>query len=257
MDWDSLAPQVRKAIESQAGPILDVELVADGFNSEIAAVVHTDGDAAVFVKGLRCDHPRAWTQHKEAIVNPHVVLVAPRLLWQIESSGWSLLGFEYVEGRRADYSPGSPDLALITDTLRRLGQVSCPDLPLKRAESRWSHYCDVPQLLEGGALLHTDWNPANVLINHTAHLVDWAWPTYGAPWIDPACWVVWLVTEGHTPAHAERWAAQTPAWASAPAAGMDAFALAQARMWADIADDDPWARRIADAAQQWATHRRS
>ncbi|MFD1535587.1 hypothetical protein [Nonomuraea guangzhouensis] len=34
----------------------------------------------------------------------------------------------------------------------------------------------------------TDYNPLNMLIAEgRALLIDWAWPTRGAGWIDPAC----------------------------------------------------------------------
>jgi hypothetical protein len=258
--WESLTPRTLDAIEAQMGTILGVEMLTGGFNSEITAIIRTTAGDRVFVKGLRCDHPRVWTQDREALVNPHVTPIAPRLRWHIEAGGWNLLGFDHIDARPADYSPGSTDLATITDTLCRLGHLHCPGgLPLKRAESRWAHYSDTPELFAGDALLHTDWNPTNVLVGDTAHLVDWAWPTYGAAWIDPACWVVWLVAEGHTPTEAESVVADVPAWAAAPTAGLDAIAGAQARMWRDIANDDPdpWTTRIADAAATWADHRHS
>ncbi len=53
--------------------------------------------------------------------------------------------------------------------------------------------------------------PGNVLIASDARLVDWAWPTRAAPWIDPACWIVWLIASGHNPADAETSAASVPA----------------------------------------------
>jgi len=75
---------------------------------------------------------------------------------------------------------------------------------VKLAEKRWGGYVDTDHeraLLRGEALLHTDYNPANVLITGSmAYLIDWAWPTRGAAWIDPACLVVRLIAAGNTPA---------------------------------------------------------
>ncbi|MGH3985530.1 MAG: hypothetical protein ACRDST_23320 [Pseudonocardiaceae bacterium] len=73
--------------------------------------------------------------------------------------------------------------------MSRLGQIQAPDLPLRRLQDRWAALADDPalELLAGDHLLHTDLNPHNILIGEHAHLVDWAWPTLGAPWIDPAC----------------------------------------------------------------------
>lgn len=255
--WDSLTPHALEAVEAHTGTILGVETLTDGFNSEITAIVQTANEGRLFVKGLRSDHPRVWTQDREAIVNPHVTPIAPRLRWQVDAGGWNLLGFDHLEARTADYTPGSPDLVKVIDALCHLGRLRCDGLPIKRAEDRWSAYSDTPSLFAGEALLHTDWNPTNVLVDDTAHLVDWAWPTYGAAWIDPACWVVWLVTEGHTPSGAEDLVTSIPAWTAAPHAGLDAFAAAQARMWRDIADDSPgpWSDNIATAAEAWNGHR--
>jgi hypothetical protein len=61
------------------------------------------------------------------MINPHVLPVSARLRWHIEDvAGWNLLGFDYVAGRHADYTPGSPDLAKVIATIRRLGQIHCP-----------------------------------------------------------------------------------------------------------------------------------
>jgi hypothetical protein len=110
-------------------------------------------------------------------------------------------------------------------------------------------------------VLHTDWTPDNVLVvDRTARVVDWAWPTRGAAWIDAACWTVWLVSAGHSPATAEQWAAKTLSWATAPARALDVFANAQQRLWHGIAQDSPdvlWKQSLADAAHQWTAYRRA
>ncbi|MGA5816548.1 hypothetical protein ACPC54_01600 [Kitasatospora sp. NPDC094028] len=66
--------------------------------------------------------------------------------------------------------------------------------------------------------------------------------------------MVWLIAAGgHSPAEAEAWAARVPAWRSGDPATVDAFARAQARMWAGIAGDGPdaWTARLWRAAQRW------
>lgn len=248
---------VLAAIAQISGPVLKTEPVGSGFNSEIAARIHTDS-GTVFVKGLRADHPRVWTQQREADINPHVQGIAPRLLWRLQPAGWDLLGFEAVEGRHADYTPGSPDVAAVAATLRRLGGVPCPDLPLKTMPDRMASYSDTPGLFAGERLLHTDWNSTNVLIRDgAALLVDWAWASRGAGWIDPALWVIWLIAGGHTAAEAEAQASTLPAWNEAPGVAVDAFAAASARLWQEIAgaDPDPWTQRMEAAAEAWARHR--
>ncbi|MEU7200233.1 aminoglycoside phosphotransferase [Streptomyces sp. NPDC045470] len=248
---------VLAAIAEATGPVLKAEPLTSGFNSEIAARIHTE-HGLVFVKGLRADHPRVWTQQREADINPHVQGIAPRLLWRLQPIGWDLLGFEYADGHHADYAPGSPDVPLVAATLRRLGQVPCPDLPIKTMPDRMTAYTGHPELFAGDALLHTDWNNTNVLVDHDrVCLVDWAWASRGAGWIDPALWTIWLIAGGHMPDQAERWVADVPAWTAAPREAVDAFSQASARLWQEIARQSPnaWTQRMEAAATAWERHR--
>ena len=196
------------------------------------------------------------------MINPCVLPVAPRLRWQTEGAGWNLLTFNYVPGtRHANYAPRSADLPAVVRALNRLQQIPCPDLPVKRAEQRWAAYLDdnaARDLLAGQTLLHTDFNPLNVLIrDETAWIIDWAWPTRGAAFIDPACLLLRLMLDGHTAPQAESWAAQCDSWATASDKAIDAYALACARLYAEIAHENPqpWKQRFPAAAHEWARHR--
>ncbi|MFI9047285.1 aminoglycoside phosphotransferase [Streptomyces sp. NPDC053427] len=248
---------VLAVIEARTGPVLKAEPVSGGLNSEIAARVHTS-TGTVFIKGLRQDHRRVWTQKREADINPHVRDLAPALLWRAEDAGWDLIAFEDIQGRHADYAPGSPHIPLVADTMTRLSAVQAPDIALRDMPDRMKDHTDTPELFAGNTLLHTDWFPTNVLITGgRAVLVDWAWASRGAPWIDPALWVVWLVKSGHTPAQADQWAARVPAWRTAPAEGVNAFAAATVSVWEQITDGDPepWTLDMLMAARRWAAHR--
>ncbi|MGW3993239.1 hypothetical protein ACWEF6_07095 [Amycolatopsis sp. NPDC004772] len=258
-DRVTLPPAVRAAVEAEVGEIRRVEPVTSGLNSTFAAVLHT-AHTAVFVKGTHSDHPRARGQHREATIAPHLTGVAPHLHWHLDVAGWDLLAFDYVPGRAADLSPRSRDLAAVADTLARLGELETPDLPLPRIEQRWSGLADAADLalLAGEHLLHTDPNPNNILVDgDRAWLVDWAWPTLGASWIDPACAALWLIAEGHTPTEAEAWARTLAAWDDVPPDGLAAFVNINARLWAQIADEDPqpWKLALRDAASRWQSHR--
>ncbi|MEV0379825.1 hypothetical protein [Nonomuraea sp. NPDC050643] len=265
IDWDDLPEQTRAAVEKHTGTVLDARTVAEGLNSAVALLLSTDtGD--VFVKGLRRDYPRQWTQDMEWMIGKHLGGVAPRTLWRTEDDPeWDLLGFEAVASRHATYQPGSSDLALLLTTMRILGTIACPQVPMKTAENRWKPYMATPDdagLLVGDRLLHTDYNPLNVLIaedGRGALLIDWAWPTRGAGWIDPACLIVRLIADGHTARQAEHVVASLPAWQGAPAEAVNAFADASTRLWQEIADRDPvsWTGRMAEAAHEWADHRRT
>ncbi|HEY3472067.1 MAG TPA: aminoglycoside phosphotransferase [Amycolatopsis sp.] len=222
-------------------------------------MLHTD-DTTVFVKAMPDDHPRIRGHQREAAIASHTGEVAPRLHWQLETGGWNLLAFDHVPGRAADLSPGSPDLTSLATSLAQLGEFPRPAMPLPRIEQRWNGLADDTDLalLTGEHLLHTDLNPNNILIsNDRAWLVDWAWPTLGAAWIDPACASLWLIAEGHTPV-AEAWAQRLLARSHASPAGLDAFVAVNARLWARIADEDPqpWKLALRDAAARWQSHRR-
>ncbi|MBB5153699.1 aminoglycoside phosphotransferase [Saccharopolyspora phatthalungensis] len=263
VDWQDLPPHVRDVVETNTGPVRSARTVSAGKNSPVALLLDT-ADGRVFVKGLHADHPGVVTQAREAVITKYVTAVSPRLLWRTEVDGWDLIGIEYVEGRHADYRPDSPDLPAVVDVIQRLGAVECPDLPeLKRPAHRWGAYVDDPaelELLTGSTLLHTDYNPLNVIIDRAgrAHLIDWAWPTRGAAFIDPCVLVYRLISEGHSITGAEKWVAGTPAWASASAEAVDVFARANARVWEQIAADDPspWKQRMAAVTREWSESRR-
>lgn len=255
--WHELPGTVRRAVESEAGTVRTVKPVSAGLNCGVAALLCTSV-GRVFVKGMRSDRPGVAAQRREAEINPHVTPIAPRLLWQVDLDGWDILGFEHLDGRHANFAPGSADLPKIADTLTWLSRMDASELPLKRLEDRWAGLADdsALALLAGEHLLHTDLNPHNILIGDTARIVDWAWPTLGAGWIDPACAALWLIAEGHTPAAAERWARRVPSFAAASPRGIDAFTTVSRRLWKQIAHDvpQPWKRRLHAAAQAWAEH---
>jgi hypothetical protein len=247
---------VRGLIEAEIGSFDVVKHVSDGLNSEVSIIVRA-GDDITFVKGRQADHPWVWTQQREREINPAVRSISPRMKWSACNSQWDLNGFEYIPGRHADYSPESADLPKVVRTLQQLQEIPCPDADVKLAEHRWRHFTETPELLVGHSLLHTEWTPGNVLVSDRAYLVDWAWPTRGAAWIDPACWVVRLIASGHSPSSADYWATKIPSWQSAPASSLDEFARIQSRMWADIAEEssEPWTKSVAAASLLWSSHR--
>jgi hypothetical protein len=247
---------VRELIEKEIGSFHVIKNVSDGLNSEVSVIVGA-GDDVTFIKGRKADHPRAWTQERERAINPSVRHISPYLKWSARDDAWDLNGFEYVPGRHSDYSPGSADLPKVVSLLQQLQEIPCPDVELKQADQRWATYTEAPELFAGTSLLHTEWTPGNVLVSDRAYLVDWAWPTKGAAWIDPACWVVWLIASGHSPHSAQYWAAQIPCWQHSPPGSLDEFARVQARMWAGIAAEssEQWTKALAEASRLWSVHR--
>ncbi|MBC7269379.1 MAG: phosphotransferase [Streptomyces sp.] len=261
IDFSDLPADVQGEVLARTGPLLKVETVASGFNSAIAARLTTE-QGGLFVKALPVDHPGAWTQAREAVVSPCVSGISPRVLWRIEADGWDLLAFDALNGRHADYAPGSDDLPLVAATLERLSGLRAPDgVELKEAAHRLRKYAPAAVLsyFTGDALCHTDPNPANVMVDQgQAWLVDWAWATRGATWLDAGYWVVWLIAEGgHTSESAEQWASRIPAFREAPEAGLNAFAAANESVWAEIAEEssNPWTHSVHTAAKAWAAYR--
>jgi hypothetical protein len=251
----------RWGVEAITGPIRRSESVVAGFSSNLAEILET-ATGQVFVKGMHTDDPEVWSQRREAVLARYVAPIGPRLRWHFVDDGWDLLGFDYVPGTFADYRIDS-DLAATAATMTALGALRCPPRSeLKDAVARWGAYLPDPadrRLLAGDALLHTDWNYSNVIVtaSGTARLVDWPWATRGAAWIDPGCWIVWLILAGRAPAEAERWAAHVPCWLTATARELTVFSTALAAEWSATAARRPnvWTQSLRDAACQWARYR--
>lgn len=266
MQWDELPDSLREAIGERTGPIISVRTVSDGQNSSLAAVVETR-DGRVFVKGLKSDHRTVVTQAREAAVAPLLKGIAPELLWSFDDDagvGWHVNAFEYIEGRAADYSPRSPDIDLVLGHLEALSAIEIPGGPPfkpmpRRFKTYVRNYPSDAEVFGGSTLAHTDWIPTNILVSDgQAWLIDWAWATPGADWIDPAFWLLRLMAGGHTANEAESIVATLPAYANADPAHVDLFARANVRLWDEIVQAHPateWSRKLADASREWACHR--
>lgn len=263
--WDELPSSLKDAIEARTGRITSVRIATAGQNSPLAAIIET-ADGKVFTKGMPSSHRRVITQAREAAIAPFVSDISPALLWHFDEAGWDVLGYEYAPGRHADYTPGSPDLDRLVQLMGALSEIKVPDAPgpLKRAEDRWKPYVDNPasaSVFAGPVLTHSDWTPDNVLVaEDRAWLIDWAWPTLGAAWTDPACWVLRLMASGgHTAHQAEQQASRLPAFRAADPAHIDLFAYANVRLWDEIAQSSTsdWTVTMAQAAKSWATYRQA
>ena len=85
-------------------------------------------------------------------------------------------------------------------------------------------------LLDGDALLHTDFNPLNILLGPArTWIIDWAWPTRGAAFIDAACFLIRAMAAGHRASQAEALAAPYQAGSMPRPAAIGVFALASTR----------------------------
>ncbi|MFI9584854.1 aminoglycoside phosphotransferase [Streptomyces sp. NPDC052236] len=251
--FEQLPADVRRAVTDKTGAVHQTVTVQGGMNSGIASVLKTES-GSVFVKGIPADHPQVGAQRREAAIAPHLPASCPRLYWHLELDGWSLLGYEVVDGRHADYTPGSPDLPLVEASLTELQGITAPaDIEIKDAVDRWAGYAPPGALqhFSGNSLLHTDFAPDNVLIvDERARLVDWAWPTRGAAWIDPGALALRLMDAGHPGESAVAFAGRFPSWRNAEPEVLAAFGAATAALWREIAagDGTPWKRGMAKQA---------
>ncbi|MFH9554677.1 hypothetical protein [Streptomyces sp. NPDC017435] len=149
----------------------------------------------------------------------------------------------------------SRDLVLVLHALQELHSVTVPaGVDLKTAPQRWADYTMSTEdagLFAGEILLHTDFAADNVLIDgERARIIDWAWPTRGAAFIDPFVLAVRMMEAGQTADDAITWVSRLPAWREAPAEAVEAFAAPTTHMWGDIAqaDPQPWKTNVAQCA---------
>ncbi|GAB2801603.1 protein kinase family protein [Streptomyces daliensis] len=248
-------------IHPHTGDVTETRPAERSFSSDLTALVECE-KGPFFVKAMR-NRPggRRNSLAREKLINPAVHPVSPALLWSAEDDDWLALGFEVVHGRRADFTPDSTDLPVVTDALDRIGRLPLPDVAQDWAENRWDRFLSEreTELLRGDSLIHADTNPSNFVIGEShVWVVDWAWPTRGAAFISPACLAEQLIASGHTAAGAEAWAAQCEGWADADPAAIDAFAVATWRMnkWrADRSPEESWLGAMVEAARTWAEHR--
>lgn len=288
-EWDALPEGIRNAVEQQCGgQVIKAETPKMGCSSEFSAALHLP-HGPVFCKGIRVTAPNVWMHRNEAVVNRTLPCdLAPRLLWEAEADGWLMLGFEHAPGRHPDLSPCSADLASVAEAVTALGRLTPSAVPDRSIAARWAglpvwqQYADNPpgdldpwerenlprlveleagayEQLDGGALLHTDLQPGNLLVDDgTVTIIDWAWASRGAAWIDPAFMVIRLMAAGHTPESAESWARRIPAWRTAPPAGVTAFAATVLGLWGHKTRSTsarPHSAALTDVARDWARHR--
>jgi hypothetical protein len=224
LGWEDLPRPVRDAVAGQVGDVTGAESASKGSASDVATTLITAA-GRMFLKASRLTDSDD-VRRIEARVQPHLPPVAPRLLFHTETGGWLALVYEHVSGRPANLAPGSADLPAIARTLTELSRTLRPTLPVLPVELRWKPFAepDALALLSGNTLLHMDLTAENILIGDQVRIVDWAWPSRGAAWLDTAAWVVRLIQAGHAPAAAESWARRVPAWSTASTSALQTHA---------------------------------
>jgi hypothetical protein len=235
IDWAGLPAASRAAVEASTGPVLAAEPIADGLTCAVAARLVT-GAGKFFVKGVPVEDGRGReAQRWELAVNPQVCPASPVLRWQLLVGGWDLLVFDHVDGEHADLSRPS-DRGLVAEALRSVqGLVAPTGVPSFAGRFADVLTADQLALLCGNALLHTDTNPHNLLVEAgRAWLVDWAMPAAGPDWADAAYTAVRLMEASVPAREALAWAGQFPSWRAADPAAVEAFVLGTCRQWESV-----------------------
>ena len=100
--WDDLPPAVQSWIEVRLdGRVMSASSAGGGFTWGFASVLHSDRSTA-FVKAAPPENPViAASYRREAEIVPLLPAAAgaPEVLWHGEVAGWTVVGFEAVEGR--------------------------------------------------------------------------------------------------------------------------------------------------------------
>ncbi|GAA2712078.1 phosphotransferase [Micromonospora olivasterospora] len=252
-DWTALPEAVTAEIAERVGGAFEVAPAASGDHAEIASTV-TGPDARVFVKAASAG-PGAQSLRYELSATRAVDRHPPAVLWHFERDGWLVVGTEHLDGPHPDLSPGSPDLELLAVTLKELQETPAQGGPWFTPEGRvgFGH-----PAMDGRMLVHSDLNPTNLIVTQAAlRIVDWAWATKAASWVELALLVQWLIGSGHTPEQAERWLAQFPAWDAVGREVLDDFAAKNAAKWLAKSrqSTEAWVHDLAAWAGEWAAHR--
>lgn len=261
-DWTDLPDELRAEIEAKAGPIESIDPAPTGNHADIASTLHGP-EGPTFVKAARKladrDGPEVMSLRREAAVNPYVSEFAPRLRFQAEVGEWIVLGFEHVSGRRADFAPGSPDLAILAKTIQAIQATPCPDMVRMVVERRWQSVGKDVSPIAGSALLHTDLNEDNLIITPDGHafVVDWAFVSRGRAWVELGLLIPWLLKAGHSPREADKWVSQFDSWAGAEPSHIDLFSKVFAEKWRTNSETNPaaWVTEHATLTKQWADYR--
>jgi Phosphotransferase enzyme family len=253
-EWAALPESVRVGITERAGGT-DVVPAQTGDHTEFAATITAGSDSTVFVKAALSELGARFLRQEVALGEALDRPFAPKIRWHFSTAGWLVVGFEHCGGRHADLSPGSEDLGPLAAALEDLCATPVPDVGLLTPAARLGFPLTAA---DGSALVHTDLNPANLIVTPGGlRIVDWAWATKAAGWVELALLAPWLIGSGHTPEQAQGWLTQQRNWNSADRDVLDEFAQLNATKWVRKAQANlvAWTRDLADWTGQWASYR--
>ncbi|MBG6093060.1 phosphotransferase [Actinomadura viridis] len=274
MEWPALPPGIRLAIEERLGsPVVGSETCHGGFSPGMAALVTCADGAGYFVKAVNADlNPVSPGMYREEAAYSAAMpdgIPAPRLRHVHDDGEWIALVFDAVIGsspevpwKAADVrrlmrttelltaAPVSGDLAAIPSVRERLESSFHAYHRLAETPHRLSAWerrnierltkaaDDALECVAGEFLVHLDLRADNIVVAHdgAAYIVDWAWASAGAPWLDKVSLLVNVATYGGDP---EPYVAGDRLLASVPPEHIDAFLIGLSGMWTEAASEPP------------------
>lgn len=149
--------EIRALIRPHTGELAGMQRTARGFSSDLTAMADCE-KGPFFVKAVR-NRPggRRDSITREKLINPYVSPPSPALRWHAEDEHWIVLGFEAVDGRSSDLTPGSSDLPSVVELVDRIGRLDRPEVARDWPETRWNRFAldqSEAELFQGDALLH-------------------------------------------------------------------------------------------------------
>ncbi|MDG9674685.1 aminoglycoside phosphotransferase [Micromonospora sp. DH14] len=252
-DWTALPKSITAGITERIGGTFDVTPASSGNHAEIASTV-TGPAGQIFVKAASGELSVRSLRYELAATRA-IDRHPPAVLWQFESEGWLVVGTEHLAGPHPNLSPGSTDLDLLLATLKVLQETPAAGEMWFTPAARlgFAH-----PAMDGETLIHSDLNPTNLIVTPLGlRIVDWAWATKAAGWVELALLVQWLIGSGHSVEQAEEWLAQLPAWNATDRQVLDHFALRNATKWAAKSgkSTELWVHDLAMWTDDWANHR--
>lgn len=260
-DFTVLPAELRAAIEAESGPVRRIQGAPAGDHADFAATLYT-GDGRIFVKAARKpadrDGPEVKPLRREAASTRMSPSSLPGFGGPSRSGGGSPSGSSTSRAAGPTSPPGR--------RTRRCSPRPCT--PFRRRRVRrwrpwpWNGAGRRCQKTSPRCVGRPCCTPTSTKTTSSSHrrgvLVDWAFVSRGAAWLEPAMLLPWLIGAGHSPRQADEWAGRFPSWAQADPAHIDLWSRAIARQWharSTAAGAAAWTIRHAGLVQRWADYR--
>ncbi|HKE50498.1 MAG TPA: aminoglycoside phosphotransferase family protein [Actinomycetes bacterium] len=302
--WTELPESVRAWVESTLGAPVDSAVnQVGGFSPGVAARLTTADGSRAFLKAVGVElNPDSVGLHRRELAAMSALPAmpqAPALVAGYDSGDWVGLLMEDIPGRKPALPWIRSELRQVLDTVAdvsdQLTPSPWPDAPvtvdyLTRAFVHWRTLAaeppsdldpfwlarlgelavleqDAAQVVRGDSLIHLDVRADNVLLTERdgAVLVDWAWASTGAPWVDVVLLLLNVALYGpHSVAELDEIVADHPLSRDIDPWLITLVVLGMTGLLESRSRDEPppglptiraWQRHAARGAGRWLRHR--